>query len=72
LQLVSNRINALVFLINLKILNNIFFFTLENNKGAVAVEGKFEFNSKFFRQTGFTKHYRAADGGQPAVFRERK
>jgi hypothetical protein len=48
-----------------------FFFTLENNKGAVAVEGKFEFNSKFFRQMGFTKHYRAADGGQPAVIRER-
>ena len=72
MQLVSNRINALVFLINLKILNSIFFFTLENNKGAVAVEGKFELNSNFFKQTCFTKHYRAADGGQPAVIRVKK
>jgi hypothetical protein len=24
---------------------------------------------KFLQQSGFTKHYRAADGGQPAVIK---
>ena len=32
----------------------------------------FEFSKEIRQQAGFTKHYRATDGGQPAVITVRK